>query len=368
MWRVDAKRLIYWAENDRELGMDFNEILHSERFDRREHNGGIIIRKHEKEELERRHPDLIKKDLLRIQQCGCGKCISCRLQYSRVWANRCMLESKLYEHNCFVTLTYADEYLKWNPYVDPRTGEVYNRPMLCPEDLQQFMKSLRQRFERNFDHVGIRFHGCGEYGDLNGRPHYHLTLFNCDFPDAKRWQKNPDGWLYRSEILDSVWNKGIAVTSEVSWLTMAYISRYSTKKLIGLDAHAQVDAQKAMFPEQPWQHEFVRSSRRPGIARAYYDEKKAGIYEYDEIFIQRAGKIIGSTPPRYFDDIWKKENELENVLNFNTFIKPARQNRIENNLRAELLRTGLTEEEYLQREKRLVESKSQKLIRPLGDI
>lgn len=36
----------------------------------------------------------------------CGNCIACRLQYSREWANRCMLESTYYEHNYFITLTY----------------------------------------------------------------------------------------------------------------------------------------------------------------------------------------------------------------------------------------------------------------------
>ena len=41
----------------------------------------------------------------------CGRCIGCRLEYSRQWAMRCVHEASLHEDNCFITLTYADDYL-----------------------------------------------------------------------------------------------------------------------------------------------------------------------------------------------------------------------------------------------------------------
>ena len=41
----------------------------------------------------------------------CGRCMGCRLERSRQWALRCFHESKLYEDNCFVTLTFSDENL-----------------------------------------------------------------------------------------------------------------------------------------------------------------------------------------------------------------------------------------------------------------
>ena len=41
----------------------------------------------------------------------CGKCIGCRLERSRQWAVRSVHEALLHEKNCFVTLTYSDEYL-----------------------------------------------------------------------------------------------------------------------------------------------------------------------------------------------------------------------------------------------------------------
>ena len=41
----------------------------------------------------------------------CGRCIGCRLKYSRDWADRCMLEAQYHEHNVFLTLTYDDSHL-----------------------------------------------------------------------------------------------------------------------------------------------------------------------------------------------------------------------------------------------------------------
>ena len=38
----------------------------------------------------------------------CGQCIGCRLEKARQWAIRCVHESKMWEHNSFVTLTYND--------------------------------------------------------------------------------------------------------------------------------------------------------------------------------------------------------------------------------------------------------------------
>ena len=61
------------------------------------------------------------------QEIPCGQCISCRLVYSRQWANRCALEMQYHKSNLFITLTYDDEHLPTkviNDFVDPLTDEV----------------------------------------------------------------------------------------------------------------------------------------------------------------------------------------------------------------------------------------------------
>ena len=91
----------------------------------------------------------------------CGKCIECRLQYSRSWADRCVIEAKKYDHNYFVTLTYDDFYLPKNR-------------SLSKSDFKNFIKYLRKLIPNS----KIRFFGCGEYGtnpssgDPGLRPHY----------------------------------------------------------------------------------------------------------------------------------------------------------------------------------------------------
>ena len=48
----------------------------------------------------------------------CQQCIGCRLERSRQWAIRCMHEASLYDKNCFLTLTYSDDYLRYAVYRD----------------------------------------------------------------------------------------------------------------------------------------------------------------------------------------------------------------------------------------------------------
>lgn len=111
------------------------------------------------------------------QKIPCGQCIGCRLSYSRQWATRCVLEAMEYpeDYNYALTLTY-------DPLLVPRpvkctkldTGEVFEKFPLEPKDLQDFMKSIRYYFAEHFNHQGIRFFACGEYGDKNERPHFHV--------------------------------------------------------------------------------------------------------------------------------------------------------------------------------------------------
>ena len=125
---------------------------------------------------------------------SCGQCYGCRLERSRQWAVRCMHEAQLYDFNSFITLTYRSDTFS-----------------LDYTDYQLFMKRLRARF----DHARIRFYMCGEYGDINGRAHFHACLFNFRFPDLVYYKKTASGAkLYTSQILEDLWGHGLC--SEVS--------------------------------------------------------------------------------------------------------------------------------------------------------
>lgn len=218
----------------------------------------------------------------------CGRCIGCRLERSRQWAVRCVLESKSHENNVFLTLTYSDEELV--------IGFV--RPTLYPRHLTLFFKRLRKRFGD-----GIRYFACGEYGDKSHRPHYHACVFGLDFDDKILCSTSGGFNLYHSNILDDIWKHGYCTIGEFSFETAAYTARYIMNKHLGDDA--QYYNTHAIEPE------FVRMSRRPGLGSAWYDEFYNDVFPSD-IMIVRDG--IKQKPPRYFFEKYRLENPMDGVI------------------------------------------------------
>ena len=210
----------------------------------------------------------------------CGQCIGCRLERSRQWAVRCVHEAQMHERNCFVTLTYDDEHLPEDRSVDVR-------------EFQRFMKRLRKRYGR-----GIRFFHCGEYGEVNERPHYHALLFNHDFEDRELWSVRSDVRLYVSRELQSVWPFGWSTLGDVTFNSAAYVARYVLKKVTGQGAQERY---QWTHPETGEVHErrpeYVTMSRRPGIGAAWVDRFRSDLYPSDFVVLNGAKMRL----PRYYD-------------------------------------------------------------------
>lgn len=243
------------------------------------------------------------KNIKSVKIIPCGQCISCRLNKSRDWANRLMLEAQDYNFNYFVTLTYEDQYLPIRRCYNKETGEIITGFSLKKEDLTKFFHNLRQYWERHFQHQGIRFYACGEYGSENLRPHYHSIIFNLPYlSDLKLYRVTETGdKLYTSEILSNIWKKGYVVIGEVTYESAGYVARYILKKKFGEEADAYYESQ-GKIPE------FTTMSRMPGIARNYFEANKQRIYDTDEIFIQGKNGIIGTRPSKYFDRLLEQED------------------------------------------------------------
>lgn len=204
-------------------------------------------------------------------QVPCGQCIGCRLEKSRQWAVRATHEASLYLRNCFVTLTYDDESLPENSSLD----------LAAPV---AFMKRLRKKYGE-----GIRSFGCGEYGEKFQRPHYHICLFNHDFPDKKLWQTNNGNKLYVSESLKALWPYGFSTIGPVNFETAAYVARYVTKKITGKKAALHYGKRQ---PEKA-----VCISRNPGLAKPWFDKFSSDVYP-DDFVVVRGKKM---RPPHYYD-------------------------------------------------------------------
>lgn len=237
---------------------------------------------YKKQRFSARYKKLFYKAELKLP---CGQCINCKLERSRQWAVRCLHEAKMHDSNCFITLTYDDVNIP-----------EYHR--LCIRDFQLFLKRLRKKFGN-----GIRYFHCGEYGEKDGRPHYHACLFGFDFPDRKYWKTTKSGSkLYRSDLLESLWKYGYSSVGDVTFESAAYVARYICKKVNGKAAEKHyldigyIDKDTGeQFAKIP---EYTTMSRRPGIGSKWFDEYNSDVYPSDEVVIR--GKQV--RPPRYYDN------------------------------------------------------------------
>lgn len=172
--------------------------------------------------------------------------MACRINTSRIWTSRLMLEAQSHEVSFFVTWTYAEE-------PDGRN--------LRKDQLSASLHRLRAAVARR-DRGTVRFYACGEYGDQLGRPHYHGALYGLKRTDIEPDAARPG--YSTSPIIASAWKgphgpgAGVGGNVDVAILTpesAAYITGYVTKKLT-------TAGDPRLDGRQP---EFALMSRRPGI-------------------------------------------------------------------------------------------------------
>lgn len=304
--------------------------------------------------------ELKDSQFYRYQLIPCNNCIGCRLDYSREWANRGYLEAKCWKQNYFVTITYEESNMKvLEECLDENEITYWNdgtwNGTLVPEELTQFIKNIRQIMSRDYNQDGIRFMACGEYGEENERPHYHIIFFNLNLPLNTFY--NPkiinNEMYYQNTIIERAWKKGISNISEASWNNIAYTARYITKKVNGKTS-------SEYYASKGQSKEFLRVSRAPGIGKYYYDKHKKEIYERDEIIIKNKTGIISCKPPKYFDSLYEKENP-EHFKK----IKKERIKRAKSNAKLEDQAISVTRLNRLAIEERTKDAKNQQLIRSM---
>lgn len=227
----------------------------------------------------------------------CGQCVGCRLERSRQWAIRCVHEASLHEHNCFVTLTYSDEFL-------PHGGS------LVKSDFQNFMKRLRKGIaDGKAPGMGkVRYFHCGEYGDRLGRPHYHALLFGFDFPDKQIWTTRKGHPVWRSSWLEELWSLGQSELGSVTFESAAYVARYVLKKRTGEGAKEHYEAVVEETGEVVDRTaEYVTMSRggrvkgAHGIGAPWFAKFGEEVYPDDEVIVR--GRAV--KPPKYYDNLYE---------------------------------------------------------------
>lgn len=232
----------------------------------------------------------------------CGKCLGCRLDYSRRWADRMMLELETEKKGVFVTLTYQDD--KLPIAFDDDTGEAIGAT-LYKKDFQDFMKRLRREFDGKDGHPGpvrIRYFLAGEYGPSTCRPHGHAIIYGLsleDFPDLEFRGKNELGQnFFSSEKFRNIWSNGFVSLSEVSWDTCAYVARYVVKK---------AQAETGLSPEDiGLEKEFCLMSRRPGLGAEYLKQHPEAL-DFDSISISTPSGGRKIEVPKYYTRLCSDE-------------------------------------------------------------
>lgn len=243
-----------------------------------------------------------------FQQIPCGKCIGCRIDYSRDWADRMTYHSFGKEKNSyFITLTYDDDHLD-----DLDHSPIYDLYALNLDHMTEFIKSLRNHFRDN----SLDFYYSAEYGDNNFRPHFHLIIYNLPLDDLEFWKLDNEGQpMYTSDLIHKLWKRGLCSISSFAWLNAAYTASYVEKKRDG--RMMQEYTAVGLTPES------CRMSRRPGIAYDFYKEHYKEIWQNDGFFVDRTVNKSGKLGiPRYFQKLANKVYDKDgSSLGFDYFKK-----------------------------------------------
>lgn len=194
----------------------------------------------------------------------------------------------MHAENSYITLTYNEENLPANGSLDVT-------------DWQKFMKRLRKK------RPPIRYFHCGEYGDVDNRPHFHACLFGYQFKDLKLWKKNKNGDnVYRSAELEEVWTNpdtgipmGFATVGAVSFQSAAYVARYIMKKINGERAADHYMGRKP---------EYVTMSRRDGLGKSWIEKYWKDVYPHDYVVTGDGRK---RRTPSYYDSWYEEKHPAE---------------------------------------------------------
>lgn len=252
--------------------------------------------------------------ILRPLTLPCGRCIGCRQVRQRSWALRCLHESQMHRQSSFVTLTYDDAHFS---------------PSLNYSDFQGFMHRLRSevRYKRNSAAANnsVRFFACGEYGDINLRPHFHAILFGYQPTDGVPCGKD----IFSSKVLSRLWPFGFSSFGGVSYQSASYVAGYCLKKVsnnarsadLYSKRYSRVDPRTGeLVTVEP---EMGRMSLKPGIGYSWFQKY------WREVYLARDGCVLkGGTQvpaPRYYDKLLESlDSDLSDQVFYNRYVNADR--------------------------------------------
>lgn len=192
----------------------------------------------------------------------CGQCLFCRINFKRDWLSRMLLEAACHESNQFLTLTYDDPSLPdtvgegpidYDAITSDNLSVVKQAGSLFPPDLTLFFKKVRKFLGNNPEFGTLRYFAVGEYGELRGRPHYHVLAF---------------GLSMLPHDLARIWSRGKVHIGEIEHASIEYCIAYAIK----------YREKNKLLVEVRRHPEFTVSSTNPGLGALAIGELRESIF------------------------------------------------------------------------------------------
>lgn len=228
----------------------------------------------------------LSKGCRQFVKVPCGKCYNCLVNERSQWAFRLFNQAENSTSNFFITLTYDNDHLP----ITTVNNKIYF--ILQKSFMQRWLKNLVQ-YLRKYYNVVVKYYLVGEYGWKNGRPHYHLHLF--DFPE--------DLDLY--EFLKIRWSFGGFFIGSTSGASAMYTTKHNIVKQLDSSLNPNYEVEKISPP-------FRLVSK--GIGKHFKDslvncDSNGVTYFHNINYVSLDGNRIPC--PRYY-----KFNSLDGYLKF----------------------------------------------------
>lgn len=202
---------------------------------------------------------------------NCGKCVNCVIARRSDWTFRLLQEHQDSQTSKFVTLTYNDKYLKYG--IDKT---------LYYKDLQDYFKRLRK-----INSQPIKYFAVGEYGEKNGRPHYHAIIFNANPHTISK------AWALQEKAFTKPIPLGIVHTGTVTQESIHYVTKY-------------IHDNKGKTPDGS---EVQKALMSKNLGLGYI--KRCGNYhrETNRTYVIYPGGYKQKLPRYYAKKIWENDND-----------------------------------------------------------
>ncbi|MBA7535567.1 hypothetical protein ES705_27825 [subsurface metagenome] len=145
----------------------------------------------------------------------CTHCRMCKIQRSKEWTLRIMHELNYHKSSSFITLTYSEEHLPIDKSIKK-------------DELQRFFKRLR----KGIGGRKIKYYGCGEYGEQEGRAHYHAIIFGVGCAEHVIRIRNERKECLSGPVKEA-WPQGFVTMGVVCGATARYVTDYIHKSYNG---------------------------------------------------------------------------------------------------------------------------------------